>query len=170
LPYFGVDETEGLPKRFSFSPSFWLTLRSSAMMSSARLSLLAAAMAVGGFFASPAYALTATAQPALLNGQAVATPVEQVGYRRYYYRPYRHYYHRRYYRPYYRPYAYYRPYYRRYAYYPYYDDDYYPYGYGYGYPYGYAPVVGLGIGFGGFGWGWGGHRWGHWGGGHWGHH
>jgi hypothetical protein len=122
------------------------------MMSSARVCLLAAAMAVGGFFVSPAHALTATALPALLNqGQDVAKPVEQVGYRHYYHRPYRHYYHRRYYRP----YAYYRPYYRRYAYYPYYYDD----DYAYGYPYGY----GLGLG-------WGGHRhWGHWGGGHWRH-
>ena len=78
------------------------------MMLSPRVSLLAAAMAVGGFFASPAHALTATAQPALLNGQAVAKPVEQVGYRRYYGRPYRYGYRRypvrRYYGGYYRPY------------------------------------------------------------------
>ena len=76
------------------------------MMSSTKLCLVAAAMTVGGVFASPAYALTATAQPALLTyDQGVAKSVEQVGYRRYYggyHRPYRHYYgrpyyHRRYY-------------------------------------------------------------------------
>src|SRR5262249_28774510 len=99
------------------------------MMSSARLFLLAAAVAMGGFLVSPAHALTATTvQPALMKGQAVAKPVEQVGYRAYYYRPY---------------YGYYRPYYPRFAYYPgyyddYYDDDYYPYAYGYGYPYAYG--------------------------------
>jgi hypothetical protein len=172
---FASMQHRGCPARFNVSPLFWLKLKESSMKTSARLSLLAAAMAVGGLFAAPAQALTATAQPALLNpGQAIAKPVEQVGYYRYYHRPYyRRYYHRRYYRP----YGYYRPYYRSYAYSPYYYNDYYPYGYGYGYPYGYgygygAPVVGLGIGLGGFGWGWGGGHWGggHWGGGHWGGH
>ena len=42
------------------------------MKTSARLSLLAAAMAVGGLFAAPAQALTATAQPALVNPGHVA--------------------------------------------------------------------------------------------------
>ena len=150
------------------------------MMSSARISLLAAAMAVGGFFASPAYALTPMAQPALLTDHGVAKPVEEVGYRRKYYRPYRYGYRRyparRFYGGYYRPY---RPYYRSYGYgygYPYsygYDDDY-PYGYGYGYPYAYgAPAISFGIGvpFGGWGWGggWGHRHWG-WGGGHWRRH
>jgi hypothetical protein len=151
------------PERLNFSRRSGKTLRSSAMMSSARVCLLAAAMAVGGFFASPAHALTATALPALLNqGQEVAKPVEQVGYRHYYHRPYRKHYRRHYYP---RRHYVYRPYYRRYAYsYPYYyDDDYdygYPYAYG-GYPYAYGgPVVGLSFG-------WGGPR--HWGGGHWGH-
>src|SRR5262245_64269953 len=101
------------------------------MMLSARVFLLAAAMAVGGFFASPAHALAATAQPALLNGQAVAKPVEQVGYRRYYgyggyYRPYRRYY----------GYGYGYPSYGYGGYgYPSYGYGGYPYGYGYGYPY-----------------------------------
>ena len=113
------------------------------MMLSARVSLLAAAMAVGGFFASPAHALTPMAQPALLTDHGVAKPVEDVGYRRRYYRPYRHGYRRygvrRYYGGYYRPHR--RHY--GYAYRPYYDDD---YGYGYGYPsYGYG--------------GWGGGHW-----------
>ena len=53
------------------------------MMLSARVSLLAAAMAVGGFFASPAHALTPMAQPALLTDHDVARPAEQVGYRHY---------------------------------------------------------------------------------------
>jgi len=154
------------------------------MMLSARVSLLAAAMAVGGFFASPAHALTATAQPALLNSQAVAKPVEQVGYRRYYGRPYRYGYRRYPVRRYYG--GYYRPYRRYYGYgygYPNYGYGYgygygypsygyggygYPYGYGYGYPYAYgAPVVSFGIRipFGGWGWGgWGGY-WGGRGGG-----
>jgi len=141
------------------------------MMLSARVSLLAAAMAVGGFFASPAHALTATAQPALLNGQAVAKPVEQVGYRRYYGRPYRYGYRRYPVRRYYG--GYYRPYRRYYGYgygYPSYGYGGYGYPYGYGYGYG-GPVVSFGIGipFGGWGWG-GGHRhWGH-GGGHWRRH
>src|SRR3954464_10693467 len=104
--------------RLRFSPSFWLNLRSSAMTSSARVSLLVAALAVGGISATPAHALTATAQPALLNQeQGVAKSVEDVGYRRYYggyHRPYRNYgrpYHRRYYGGYYR-----RPYYPSYGY------------------------------------------------------
>ena len=138
------------------------------MMSSTRVSLLAAAMAVGGVFAAPAHALTATAQPALLNhDQGVAKSVEEVGYRRNYrgyQRPYRHYG-----RPYYQR-RYYGGYYRR----PYYPSYGYGYGYGGGYGYGYpsypyaygAPVVGFGIGVPFGGWGWGGHR--HWGGGHWG--
>ena len=128
------------------------------MTSSTKVSLLLAAMAVGGIFATPAHALTATAQPALLNQeQGVAKSVEEVGYRRYYggyHRPYRHYgrpYHRRYYGGYYR---------RPYGYYPSYGYGYGGYGYGYpAYPYAYgAPVVGFGIGvpFGGWGWG-GGH-------------
>ena len=151
------------------------------MMLSARVSLLAAAMAVGGFFASPAHALTPTAQPALLTDHGVAKPVEEVGYRRKYYRNrYRYlpalptlcyrYPVRRFYG------GYYRPYYRSYGYgygYPYYGNGYgYPYGYGYGYPYAYgAPVVSFGIGvpFGGWGWGggWGHRHWGWRGGGHW---
>ena len=120
------------------------------MMLSARVSLFAAAMAVGGFFASPAHAVTPMAQPALLTDHGVAKPVEEVGYRRRYYRPYRHGYRRygvrRYYGGYYRPYR--RHY--GYAYRPYYDDD---YGYGYGYPnYGYGyPSYGYG--------GWGGGHW-----------
>ena len=123
------------------------------MMLSARVSLFAAAMAVGGFFASPAHAVTPMAQPALLTDHGVAKPVEEVGYRRRYYRPYRHGYRRygvrRYYGGYYRPY-------RRH------------YGYGYGYPsYGYG---GYGYPY-GYGYGYGGHRhWGHWGGGHWRRH
>ena len=119
-------------------------------MLSARVSLLAAAMAVGGFFASPAHALTPMAQPALLDSQAVAKPVEQVGYRRYYgyggyYRPYRRYY----------GYGYgYPSYGYGYGYgYPSYGYG----GYGYGYPYAYgAPVVSFGIGI-PFGGGWGGY-------------
>jgi hypothetical protein len=155
------------------------------MMSSARVSLLAAAMAVGGVFASPAHALTPMAQPALLTDHGVAKPVEEVAYRRKYNRPYRYGYRRyparRYYGGNYRPY---RPYYRNYGYgygYPGYGYGYgngygYPgYGYGYGYPYAYgAPGVSVGIGvpFVGFGWGggWGHRGWGHrgWGGGgHW---
>jgi hypothetical protein len=132
------------------------------MMSSARVSLLAAAMAVGGFFASPAHALTATAQPALLNDHGVAKPVEEVGYRRKYrrhhgyrYRPYRRYGYRYPVRRFYRGYGY------GYGY-PYYGYGYgYPYGYGYGYPYAYgAPVVSFGIGVPFFGFGWGGrHHW-----------
>jgi hypothetical protein len=144
------------------------------MKSSARISLLAAAMAVGGFFASPAHALTPMAQPALLTDHGVAKPVEEVAYRRKYYRNrygYRRYPGRRFYGGYYRPY---RPYYRSYGYgygYPYGYGYGYPYGYGYGYPYAYgAPVVSFGIGvpFGGWGWGGWGHRhWGWRGGGHW---
>ena len=118
------------------------------MTSSTRVSLLVAALAVGGISATPAHALTATAQPALLSHeQGVAKSVEDVGYRRYY-----------------------GGYYRR----PYYPSYGYGYGYGGGYGYGYpsypyaygAPVVGFGIGVPFGGWGWGGHR--HWGGGHWG--
>ena len=133
-------------------------------MLSPRVSLLAAAMAVGGFFASPAHALTATAQPALLNGQAVAKPVEQVGYRRYYgyggyYRPYRRYYGYGYGYPNY-GYGYPSYGYPSYGYPSYGYGGYgYPYGYGYGYPYAYgAPVVSFGIGipFGGWGGYWGG--------------
>jgi hypothetical protein len=133
------------------------------MMLSARVSLLAAAMAVGGFFASPAHALTPAAQPALLTDHGVAKPIEEVGYRRKYYRNrygYR-------YRPF-RRYGYRYPvrrFYRGYGYgygYPYYGYGYgYPYGYGYGYPYAYgAPVVSFGIGVPFFGFGWGGrHHW-----------
>ncbi len=141
------------------------------MMSSARVSLLAAAMAVGGFFASPAHALTPMAQPALLTDHGVAKPAEEVGYRRKYYRPYRYGYrrypHRRYYGGYHRVY---RPYYRSYGYgygYPAYgygyDYDYPYYGYGYGYPYAYgAPGVSVGIGVPFVGFGWGGGHWRRW--------
>jgi hypothetical protein len=141
------------------------------MMLSARVSLFAAAMAVGGFFASPAHAVTPMAQPALLTDHGVAKPVEEVGYRRRYYRPYRHGYRRYGVRRYYG--GYYRPYRRHYGYgygYPSYGYGGYGYPYGYGYGYG-GPVVSFGIGipFGGWGWG-GGHRhWGH-GGGHWRRH
>src|SRR5690349_4291504 len=135
------------PERSELTQTSGQTLRSSAMISSVRVSLLAAAIAVGGFCASPAHALTATAQPALLNHHAMAKPVEQVGYyygrpyygRRFYGRPYGYGYypHRHYYG------AYYRPYYSYSYAYPYYDDyeDYsygYPYAYGYGYPYAYG--------------------------------
>src|SRR5690349_15995242 len=107
------------------------------MTSFSRVSLLAAAVAVGSFFGTSAQAITASAMPVVNN---VVKPLQAVGYRRGYYRG--GYARRGYYGGGYASRGYYGPG-RRYGYYPYHRRYYggvypsYGYGYGGGYP-GYA--------------------------------